>query len=367
VKNVPVSFIKKIDDSLYIGTNGSGIYQFNEGLVEYKSRFTTHLGIDYGNWVITDIAEEKTNRKKVYVGTKDHGVLTTNNVNDGENTIWRFDNNGIPSGEVTGIKILDVNNTIVLVGIKDNGLFRKNNNTGIYEKITNGLPENGNVKEIIVSSDSPEIFIMFKVNYEITGNVVVFRSPYTPMTFIPDDGVIYSVGEEVYGADVIYKGNWGFNQNIFKDTSKKLRNGIPYYYTIYNYDENYKYTECGVINGPVRGKDGMIFNVDDNVFAGKVLSGRIVDLAYNSINPQPQKYKIIENNDQSFTVEFDEFKEINNCGWQGLYNNKAFRIGSTIVEKATVIYPIFMVYQKDDDSSVYESYDNGSTWVKTNI
>ena len=368
--SLPVMTLEKVEEDVYAGTAGAGIFKFSSGInfVGYESRFNTQNGLNVGKWFVNSIIEDESNRNRVIAATQGQGVLECINATGNTESIkWNFDIRGLPYGNITIASMIYTNPAIILAGVENDGMYRKDPLTGIYEKSTNGLPITGNLKQVFIDREVNNIYISFVYIHTGGKELLVLRSSIKTPEIEPDQEVAYQQGYTIGNADIIYIGDGNFTNGIYKDVSKKLRNNDPYYYRFYEKDGT-DYSEINTYTGDIQSKIGntMEFNVyhDGDSFTGVDLSGRIV--CFNSGRLNEQRYKIVSNTTNTFTIQFDPLKEIN----KGYFDSTDFRginykIESTFVYYATMINPIYIVFEdcETKKGQLYYSENNGIDWI----
>jgi len=370
----PGSVIKNIEGTIYVGTIGSGVYKLSgNSFISHEARFPTQKGLSIGKWNISHIDIDSQNKNRMVAGTTEHGIIETPNANASvENREWYFDNSGIPSGNITALKLLLQNPSVVLAGVSGYGLYRKNTTTKIYDRITSGLPSSGNVNQIVINKEVGETFIQVEFEYTQTdanSRLVILRTPFLPARDIfTGSSTTFFVGYEKYNSEIIYIGEGSFTNNIYKDNAKKLRNGIPYYYDFYERTgtDTYVYTEIGILAGRISS-----FDIDNKEFqllgtfpvsTTDYLKNRLA--TFDPGGYIEQKYRITSNTSTSFIVEFDNRLVINHgrFPWPEFTNHKCL-IRSTKTYDAAFINFVYTIY----NTGIYISYDSALTWESLDV
>jgi len=375
--NIPINEIT-VTENLIIPTLGFGIHQYDSltfsGL---ESRFFTQYGIEYGRWNITCISQDPNNQNRVVVGTSNRGLMNgIYNSIDGGTTFrweWSCDQFGFESGNITCAEILSVNSDIILVGVKDDGLYIKDSETKVYAKSTEGLPTTGDVVQIRINSfvSKTENSVQIENNGE---TILIIRSSYENPKENPTNAQEYSVGNEIFNSEVVYIGLDNFSESLYVDNDITLKSGIPYFYRIYDIGIGNIYTERDRMQGLTSELDGLNVYISGNVFSGKDLTGRI--LSVNTVIVRPLCFEISYNSYDSQTglttvgLVSDIYRIINQ-GNANIFDRFSvpYRVESTLIKKPRIVKPIWMVFKEQGSlySKVYISNDNGIKWVeKTN-
>jgi len=269
--SIPFSFIKESGGTVFAGTNGFGLYSIEDSTVsQYQSRFVTQDGYNSGKWQVTSIAENHNDRKKVHIGTKQQGILYSSDVTKNLDSIkWSFDNDGLPVAEITKLATLRTNPDVVLAGVKDNGLYKKNLVSENYEHITEGIPSIGNVNQILVDNEVLNTYITFTYNYSLSNDLYIIRSTFRTFDGILSDSTVYVIGDEIANGEVVYAGDGDFTSNLYSDTSSDLRSNAKYYYKFYQRN-NSEYKEVDDFSGSISSRSGMVFTMDTGL---RILGG----------------------------------------------------------------------------------------------
>ena len=262
--SIPFSFIKEKNGTIFAGTNGFGLYSIDDSTAsQYQSRFVTQDGYNSGKWQVTAIAENHNDRKKVHIGTKQQGILFSSDVTKDLDSIeWYFDNDGLPVSEITELSTLRINSDIVLVGVKDNGLYKKNLVSENYEHITDGVSAVGNVNQILVDNDVLNTYVTFTYNYTLSNDLYIIRSAFRTFNSTLDNSTVYIVGDEISNGEVVYAGDGDFTSNLYSDTSSDLRSDAKYYYRFYQRNNN-EYQEVDDFSGSLSSKSDNTFTVNN--------------------------------------------------------------------------------------------------------
>jgi len=371
---VPGTVLSNIDGDVYAGTSGCGIFKYVSGTTfeEYDSRFNTQKGLGVGVWHVNSICEDPKNKKRVIAGTRDNGIIECLNAGSNIDDIkWNFDIVGIPTGNVTNVSILPANSGIVLASVLNDGLYRKSLDTGVYEKITSGLPTLNNVKQIHIDNNVTNTYVTFNYIYSGSDTLVILRSSVEPPSEMVDD-TIYYLGGRVGNADLIYMDDGDFTNNEFIDSSPKLISGPTYYYRFFEKDGT-DYTEIGSYTGTLDtiDRDTLVVTVlahDGSDFSGIDLSGLILTIDSGGLNEQ--KYKIISNTVDTITFELDEggVLNINTIETDYVYG-MSFIVESSIAVTALTINPVYVVTESlsDNVSRIYRSLNNGEDWSEVSL
>jgi len=366
VPSVPMKTAKKISSTTYVGPLGFGIYTVgSSSWDQYSPRYLHRNGINFGAWKVTDIVQDPLNENRIIVGTEEQGIMESI---DGGQT-WYPDHLGIPYGQVTVVRPLNVNPGIILCGISGSslgGLYKKNETTGYYQRITSGLPSLGSVLDIQIDTQITEIYTLFNHSNSDEDTILILRSSFEPPLQDPENYVDYSVGNEIYNAEVIYVGTNSYDSSYYKDESSKLRSGVPYYYKFFTKTATV-YSERGSITGYTSSISTLSLTSEDDSFESLDLTGRVVTI--NTVELNPYKFEIISNTDDTLTLKADVFKIINKGdATTDAFDRVSFEVDSTIIKTTISTNPIYMVFENSSDNigRVYVSLDNGATWTSKN-
>ena len=372
--NIPINKLNSQDSEIIIPTLGFGIHKFDSEYNSFASRFFTQYGVDYGKWNVTSISQDPNNINTIFVGTLDRGLIkgvysATDETNTNFIWKWSVEDYGFESGHITDVEILSVNSEIVLAGIKEDGLYRKDPETKIYSKITDGIPSLGDVLKIKINTFVSRIENSVPILNE-GKNILIIRSAYENPRQDPVDGQEYKLNNEVFNAQVVYIGSDDFSENIFIDRDVTLKTGVPYFYRIYDIESNNIYSERDLITGITRDIGNLYFDVVGDIFNSKDLSGRIATI--NTVLVRPLAFEISNNNYNSSMnrsrVELisDKFRVINQ-GNADIFDRYSipYRIESTILKRPRTVMPIWLIHKQDGSlySKIYVSNDNGIKWI----
>lgn len=378
---LPVKSIESIDGQIYTGTVGFGVFfdaftDVTSGTPvweRFESRFPTLEGLNAGLWEVTAIAEDPINPSRIVIGTRQQGVLKSL---DGGKT-WLFDDNGIPSGSITALKLLPINPATVFAGVENDGLYKRDFETGLYSKITNGLPATSNIIDIKIDTTFDEVFNEF--NYPNPSNdlILILRSTFSPPRSAPDDLVIYNVGDEIDNAVVVAINSTDYTTNVFEDRIGQIRDGVPHYYRFFTLNNDGTYTERDIIEGfstnieILKIEDTNADRISDPFpTSGDGLAGRVVDPSI--LNTSARLFEIESNTGTELILKADPFETINTgdaTSNSTVLGRKFYRINSTRVIIPTKTNPIYMAAEDTTSgiSKVYVSTNNGRTWTERSI
>ena len=378
---VPVKTLEAIEGKVYAGTVGFGVFvtDFSDvtagfpDWTRFESRFPTLEGLNIGVWETTVIEEDSNNSNRVLMGTRAQGILES--LDGGAS--WRFDDRGLPTGNITTLKILEANPAVILLGLEDDGLYRKDPETNTYIKIIDGLPTTSNIRDIKIDTTFSDIFNEVKIVNPANDEILAIRADFSPPSSAPEDNVIYEVGNEIENATVVFKGNSDFSTDKFEDRVGTIRSGIPYYYRFFTINGDGTYTERDVIEGfstlveTLKLTDENSERVSDPFpTTGDGLETRIV--TPSTATTSTKFFEITSNTDTELFLRADPFKVINqgNATAGGtLIGGDPYRIDSTIVVIPTKINPIYLIAEDATTgiSKVYFSGNNGFDWIERNI
>lgn len=366
VPSVPVKTAKKISSTTYVGPLGFGIYTVgSSSWNQYLPRYLHRMGMNFGAWKVTNIVQDPLNSNRIIVGTEEQGIMESV---DGGQT-WYPDHLGIPYGHITAVCPLYVNQGIVLCGVSGSslgGLYKKNATTGYYQRIIGGLPNSGSVLDIQIDNQITEIYTLFDHDNSSGDIILILRSSFEPPIQDPDDYVDYSVGNEIYNAEVIYVGTNSYAVSPYRDESSKLRSGVPYYYKFFTKTAGV-YSERGSITGYTSSISTLSLTSESDSFASLDLTSRLVTINTSELNPY--KFEITANTSDTLTLKADVFKIINKGdATTDAFDRVPFEVDSSIIKTTISINPIYMVFRdsSDDIGRVYVSLTNGDTWDNKN-
>lgn len=352
-------------EETFVGEYGYGYgYEFSSSSwQQYLSRYPTLMGNNFGLWSINDIQRDNVIPSRIIIATENQGILESMDYGK----TWKMDHNGLPSGKIHKIEMLRFNPSIVLAGVGNDGLYIKNSDTEYYEQVTNGLPSVGYVSDIVIDENFEEIFTQFKYDNSTNEDLLILRSVYNVPTTLPTNSTTYYVGDEIGNAEVVYIGNDDFSTTLFKDTSSKLKNGLPYYYRIFKVIGGNTYEEIDVVYG-VSTTISRLSIVDSSAsFVVDEFIGRMITISISE--PNKKHFKIIGNDSTTIYLEKDSFRVANNGDATDsgrLLSGETYAIKSTISTIAISVNPIYVVFNYGGIGSVYKSEDNGLSWTLRN-
>lgn len=377
---VPIKEEELINGIVYAGPLGYGVFEtdlsdalaFTPDWNAFESRYVTIKGLNLGLWKVKAIDQDIVNNNRILLGTEGQGVLESA---DGGNT-WIFDDNGIPTGNITALKILETNPLIVLAGVENDGLYIRDSFTSKYTKSTTGLPTTSNIRDIKIDNTFSETFNEVTVSNTSNDNMLILRADFTIPDEAPENGTEYVVGNEVGNAIVVYIGTENFATTPFQDRNGVIRSGVPYFYSFYTINNDGTYTERDVINGFSTSIEALkITDTSDERVAspfpttGNGLAGRIVKPSLS--NTLAKNFEIESNTGTELNLIEDNFRIINTGDatlGRVITGEQPYRVFSTVKVTPLTINPIYIVAEDTNTniSKVYKSNDNGRTWVERN-
>lgn len=352
-----VGYAYDYDDSFYGYAQG---FEETYSWVKYSSRFVTQDGFNFGAWKIKAIEEDPNNKNRVIVGTDGQGII------EGEYKSgaweWKFDINGLPSGNVSALKVLNSNSNVIFVGIVDsensdnNGLYIKDPDLGYYWPIPLTELPAGTVNDIKIDTNIENIFTT--INFENNNhNIIILRSVFEIPRQTPEN-VTYYVGNEIFNSEVVYVGNESGLNGLFVDRDKTLKPGLPYFYRIYRLTDS-GYVEKETITGMSSSVAKLSITTSTDVFGNEDYSGRVVKVR-NSLNNLYYYFEIESNTANNLVLKPDSFNIINK-GDATLLNAQRleYTILSVYLSKSILINPMYCVI----NGVVYYSENGGYDWA----